>query len=238
MKMTIITWGDLARIKKAAKAAKDTLPDLTHAQRLDTIAAAEYGVRHFHELQKQYKTQLNDHIDKDSGLYHCRFCSFTFDGTLITDIKEHSELHQTFEEARAMLGFVPMPYKEREQIKRIGYEWMRSLDPRAQRQGALTVLLSHFERSMECAVANGRWHKHPYFTEYLAYALPSAGFVPQSIQQLLTKEFGEQPGIIPAGRTDWPSQAAIKVSRSTSDATASMLLRESMLQIAKSAAKA
>ena len=45
-----ITWADLARIKKAAKAA-ETHPDLTHMQRLDALAASEFGVRHFHELQ-------------------------------------------------------------------------------------------------------------------------------------------------------------------------------------------
>ena len=238
MKMTSITWSDLARVKKTAKAAKDTLPLLTHAQRLNYIAATEYGVRHFHELKKQYEAQVASHIDADGGVHYCHFCSFTFAGTLATDIKEHNERHQLFEEAQAMLGFIPMPYKEREQIKRIGYEWMRSSDPGTQRQGALTVLLSHFERSMECAVANGRWHKHPYFTEYLSCALPSAGFIPKSTRQLLTKEFGEQPGIIPADQTNWPSQTAFRPNRSASDAAASKQFRESVLHTAKTAAEA
>lgn len=202
MKMNTITWVDLARLKKAAKAAKATLPDLTHMQRLNAIAAAEYGVRHFHELEKRYDAQVASHVDVDGGAHHCRFCSFTFDGTLPADIKAHSERHQLFAEAQATLGFVPMSYKEREQVKRTGYEWMRSPDPGTQRQGALAVLLSHFERSMEHAVDGGRWHKHPYFVEYLAYALPGAGFVPESIRQRLAKEFGDKPGGIPAGATD------------------------------------
>lgn len=237
MKMSAITWADLARLKKAAKAAKATLPDLTHMQRLNAIAAVEYGVRHFHELEKRYDAQVASHVDVDGGAHHCRFCSFTFDGTLPADIKAHGERHQLFEEAQAVLGFVPMPYKEREQIKRIGYEWMRSSDPGIQRQGALAVLLSHFERSMERAVDGGRWHKHPYFAEYLAYALPGAGFIPESIRQRLAKEFGEQPGGMPGGSTDWPSQAAIKMNRSASDAAASVRLRERVSQVAKAAAE-
>ena len=238
MNMSTITWADLARLKKAAKAAKATLPDLTHMQRLNAIAAAEYGVRHFHELEKRYDAQVASHVDVDGGAHHCRFCSFTFDGRLPADIKAHSERHQLFEEAQATLGFVPMPYNEREQVKRTGYEWMRSPDPGTQRQGALAVLLSYFERSMERAVGGGRWHKHPYFAEYLAYALPGAGFVPESIRQRLAKEFGDKPGVIQAGSTDWPSQAAVKVSRSAPDAAASLRLRESVAQAAKTAAEA
>ncbi|MGH7461565.1 MAG: hypothetical protein ACREMA_11125 [Longimicrobiales bacterium] len=236
--MSTITWADLARLKKAAKAAKATLPHLTHVQRLDAIAATEYGARHFHELQKRYDAQVASHVDVDGGAHHCRFCSFTFDGTLAADIKVHSERHQLFEEAQAALGFVPMAYKEREQVKRIGYEWMRSSDPGSQRQGALAVLLSHFERSMERAVGGGRWHKHPYFAEYLAHALPGAGYVPESIRLRLSKEFGEQPGGISVGSTDWPSQAAVKVNRSASDAATSMRLRESVSLAAKTAAEA
>lgn len=238
MKISTIAWADLARIKKAAKAAKAAFPDLTYMQRLDAIAAAEYGVRHFHELQKRYDAQVVSYVDVDGGIHHCRFCSFTFDGTLPADIKAHGERHQHFEEAQAVLGFVPMPYKEREQIKRTGYEWMHSSDPGTQRRGALAVLLSHFERSMERAVDGGRWHKHPYLTEYLAHALPGAAFIPESIRQRLAKEFGEQPGVIAAGTTDWPSQATVKLSRSASDAVASTRLRENLSQAAKAAAEA
>lgn len=238
MKISTIMWADLARLKKAAKAAKDTLPDLTHMQRLDAIAASEYGVRHFHELQKCYDTQVASHVDVDGGAHHCRFCSFTFDGRLPADIKAHGERHQLFEEAQAVLGFVPMPYKEREQVKRTGYAWMHSSDPAIQRRGALAVLLSHFERSMERAVDGGRWHKHPQLTEYLAHALPGAAFVPESIRQRLAKEFGEQPGVIAVGSTDWPSQAIVKLSRSAADAAASVRLRENLSQAAKAAAEA
>ncbi|AVS60887.1 hypothetical protein C8241_03460 [Paracidovorax avenae] len=238
MKISTITWADLARLKKAAKAAKDTLPDLTYMQRLDAIASSEYGVRHFHELQKRYDAQVASHLDVDGGAHHCRFCSFTFDGTLPADIKAHSERHQLFEEAQAVLGFVPMPYKEREQVKRTGYEWMFSSDPGIQRRGALAILLSHFERSMERAVGGGRWHKHPHFTEYLAHALPGAAFVPESVRQRLAKEFGEQPGVIAAGSTDWPSQVTVKLSHSPADAAASVRLRENLSQAARAAAEA
>ena len=101
MKISTITWADLARVKKAAKAAKAAFPDLTYMQRLDAIAAAEYGVRHFHELQKRYDAQAVSHVDVDGGAHHCRFCSYTFDGALPADIKAHGERHKHFEEAQA-----------------------------------------------------------------------------------------------------------------------------------------
>ena len=137
-----ITWADLARLKKAAKAAKATHPHLSHVQRLDALAAAEYGVRHFHELQKRYEAHIDTYIDKDGRAYHCRFCDFTFDGGLPKDIKDHGERHQHFEEARATLGFLPAQYREREHTKRLGYDWMHAPGAVTQRDGALAVLLA------------------------------------------------------------------------------------------------
>jgi len=205
---TPITLAHLAKIKKAAKAAKTTHPDLSHAQRLDMLAAAEYGVRHFHELQKRYEEHISTHIARDGRTYHCRFCDFTFDGGLTQDIKTHRERHQNFEEALSTLGFLPSQYREREQIKRLGYGWMHSSNEHTQRDGALAVLLSYFERSLERAIEGGYWFRHAYFNEYMSCALPEADFIPQTIRQRLAKEVGERPGIMPAGTTDWPAKTA------------------------------
>lgn len=233
MNITPIIWADLKRLKKTAKEAKDTQPHLTYMQRLNVIAKRDYGVRHFHELEKRYEAQVAGHIDIDGSVYHCRLCSFTFDGMLRTDIKAHSKRHQDFEEAQAVLGFVPMAYKEREKIKRIGYEWMRSSNLGTQRQGALAVLLSHFERSMESAVENGRWHKHSDFMVYLACALPDAEFIPESIRKMLSEEFCEQSEVVPVDRTNQSSLAAFRLS----SVNPSKLLRDGVLHAIKTVEK-
>ena len=65
----------------------------------------------------------------------------------------------------------------------------------------------------------------------------TAAFIPEPIRQRLAKEFGEQPGVIAAGSTDWPSQATVELSRSASDAVDSTRLRENLSQAAKAAAE-
>jgi len=227
---TPITWADLTRIKKAAKTAKTTHPDLSHVQRLNMLAAGEYSVRHFHELQKRYEAHIDTHIDKDGRAYHCRFCDFTFDGGLAQDIKTHGERHQHFEEAQATLGFLPAQYRDREHTKRLGYDGMHSPNAPAQRDGALAVLLAHFERSLERAIEGGYWSRHPYFDEYVVCALPGAGFIPRIIRQRLVEEFDERPGVIPAGYTDWPANAARETRPSPEAMTRADQMRKTVLR--------
>lgn len=225
-----VTWADLAQLKKTAKAIKADHPGLSHVQRLDMLAAAKYGVRHFHELQKRYEAYVDSHIDKDGRAYHCRFCAYTFDGGLPEDIKAHGERHQHFEDALSTLGYLPEQYRERERTKRLGYDWMYSPHAHIQRHGALTVLLTHFERSLEHAIGNGYWPRHPYFDEYVACALPGANFIPAAVRQSLIEEFGERPGIIPPGHSDWPSQAIKKSRASPESVTHGDLIRQTVRQ--------
>jgi hypothetical protein len=224
-----ITWADLAHVKKAAKAAKNTLPNLSHAQRLDAIASAEYGVRHFHELQQHYQAAVNTYIKVDGGAHYCRYCDFTFDGTLNADVKEHRERHQRFEEAEAEIGFCPAGYREREHTKQLGYEWMRSANASLRREGALAVLLAHFERSLARAINNNYWHKHPYFDGYVACALPGTTVIPEAIRKDLANEFGERKGVIPHGQTDWPPQAAKEPTHVAGNTETAKKIRSSVL---------
>lgn len=232
---TTIIWADLVRLKKAAKAAKATYPNLTHAQRLDALARQEFGARHFHELLQRYEAHVASHVEL-AGAHHCRFCHFTFSDYDVGDRKLHRERHENFEEAQLALGYLPMPFKEREGMKRdFGYEQLYRGNAALRRMGALAIILSHFDRSLETAIVNGRWHKHPCFAEYLPCAIGNSTFLDGDLLLQLADEFGEVPGVIVAGGTDWPADVQCRAGRGSAEAAASMQLRETILAAYRSA---
>lgn len=207
-----ISWADLARLKKAAKASSTLYPHLSHAQRLDALAASEFGVRHFHELKQRYEAGVAACIDRRGPTHRCRFCGLEFDGEAPEDRKLHKEQHQRYEEANMVRNYLPAQYAERERIKRQGYEWMRSPNAAQQREGALAILLSHFDRSLDAAILDNRWPSHPYFEEYVQAALAGAGFIPSSIRERLVQEFGVRGGLIASGSSYWPAHATPRMS--------------------------
>lgn len=226
---TTITWADLVRLKKAAKAAKAAFPNLTHTQRLDALAQNEFGARHFHELQQRYEAHVASHVEL-AGFHHCRFCHLNFSDYDAGDQKLHRERHQQFEEAQLALGFLPLPVKIREDMKRdFGYEQLYRGDAAARRMGALAIILSHYDRSLERAIANGRWHKHPCLAEYLPCAVSNSTFLGGDVLLQLAEEFGERPGVIVEGDTDWPANVQCQAGCGSAEAAASKQLRETIL---------
>lgn len=202
-----ITWVDLVRIKKAAKTATGALALLSHTQRLNVLAASEFGVRHFHELQKRYEVHVESQVELSNGAHYCRFCYRTFSAYDADLRRLHREYHQRFEEAQLALGFLPFPFKEREDMKRAyGYEQFYHGDQAAQRLGALAIILSHYDRSLERAIVADRWCKQPCLVECLPCAVASSTFLTGNLLVQLASEFGEQPGVIVAGDTDWPPE--------------------------------
>lgn len=236
MMNTAIIWTDLVQIKKSAKSAKERFPHLTHAQRLDVIAMSDYGARHYHELKTRYDAEVASHVAFDGTVHTCSFCSLRFDATFASDVKSHRERHQHFEEALATLGFKPEAYQEREEMKAIGYGLLRLPNPISQREGALLILLSWFDRSLEQAIAAGRRHKHRYLDEYIARAL-HANAIPKIVQKRLSGEFGALTGISLVGETDWPPGASPKAIQSVAGAEASRHLREALMIAASSPKK-
>jgi hypothetical protein len=222
-----ITWADLARIKKAAKAA-EVLPDLTYMQRLDALAASEFGVRHFHELQKRHEQQVAAHVEMRGGAHFCHYCDFTFSDFDKADRKQHMDLHQCFEEAESVMGFHPLGRKERESLKRAGHEQLMSEDGVTRRQGALQVILAHYDRSLMRAIEGNRWARHPYFLEYLPGALAVSTIWNADVLQRLVREFGARPGVIAQGDTDWSSDVA-RQSGSDVSKLESMTMRQGLI---------
>lgn len=76
------------------------------------------------------------------------------------------------------------------------------------REGALAVLLMHFERSLDAEILDKRWRQHPFFAEYVQCALADAPFIPSDVRKQLVEEFGERAGMISKGHSYWPADAA------------------------------
>lgn len=226
---TPITWADIVRLKKAAKAAKSTNPKLTHAQHLDAIAQQDFGVRHFHELLKRYEAEIASHVVL-AGAHHCRFCHLTFSDYDAGDRKLHRERHQRFEEAQLALKFLPLPFREREDLKRnFGYEQLYRGDAAARRIGALAIILSHYDRSLERAIENCRWHKHPCLVEYIPCAIANSSFLDGAMLLQLADEFGKQLDVIVTGDPDWPGELPCQLGWGSVEAETSRQLRETIL---------
>lgn len=227
---TPITWADLVQLKKMAKAAKATLPNLTHAQRLDVLANREFGARHFHELKQRYEAHVASYVVLN-GFHHCRFCHLNFSAYDADDLKLHRERHQRFEDAQLALGFLPLPFKEREDMKRnFGYEQLyRGGDTATRRMGALAIILSHYDRSLERAIQSNRWHNHPCLVEYIPCAVANSSFLAGDLLQQFIDEFGEQAGVILPGDTDWPAEVPCQAGCGSAEAAASRQLRETVL---------
>lgn len=202
--MKMITLSDINAVKKRAKAAKKTDQSLSYMQWLDRVAKENYQVSGFYELQTICDNSLlisRDIEDQGDGLVYCKFCGFTFVAQPDCDCKEHKKWHRQYEEFLSAMGYLPQHHDRREATKRQGYRLMSSADAEQQRNGALAVLAGHFDRSLSGAIDGGYWRGHPAFDEYIAMALPAAGFIPAHIKSRLVTEFGEKPGFstIPIG---------------------------------------
>ncbi|RYH26722.1 MAG: hypothetical protein EON54_23845 [Alcaligenaceae bacterium] len=226
-----VIWADLVRLKKAAKAAKASLPNLSHAQRLDALAQQEFGARHYHELLQRYEKHAASHVYLD-GAHYCRYCNIgMFSDFDPDDRKAHQERHRRFEEAERSLTFLPLAFKSREDMKlRFGYEQFYQGSSAADRRvGALAIILSHYDRSLERAIESNRWHKHPCLVEFLPCAIANSTFLAGDVLDQLASEFGEQPGVIVEGDTDWPAGVERQANGSSPEAVESKRLREEIL---------
>ncbi|KNC92573.1 hypothetical protein [Trabulsiella odontotermitis] len=194
--MKIITHSDINAVKRAAKAARKTGSSLSYMQWLDHFARQNHQVSGFHELQKICDNGLlmsDDIQELSGGIVHCRFCGCNFVAQLDCDRAEHKKRHRQCEQFLSAMGYLPQQHDRRETTKRQGYMLMSSADTEQQRTGALAVLAGHFDRSLSAAIDGDYWRGHPDFDEYIAMALPNAGFTPAHIKSRLAAEFGEYP---------------------------------------------
>lgn len=226
---TTITWADIVRLKKAAKAAKSTNPNRMHSQLLDALAHQDFGVRHFHELLRRYEASVASHVEL-AGMHHCRFCHLNFSDYDAGDRKLHLGRHQRFEDALLSMKFLPMSFKECENLKRdFGYNQLYLGEGGARRMGALGIMLSHYDRSLELALEDRRWHKHPCLVEYIPWAIANSSYLDDALRPQLEAEFGTLTDVSLTGHPDWPSDMPAQFGWSSSQAATSRQLRETIL---------
>ncbi len=166
----------------------------------------------------RYEVGIDAGLVNDGVLRTCRLCGLHFDSSELDDWEQHAEQHELYEDAGYYLGYLPGQYPEWERTKKLGYKWMHAENEYLRREGALAVLLTHFERSLNAAISGKRWRQHPFFEEYVQCALADAPFIPDDVRGLLIEEFGERAGVIPKGQSYWPAD----VARQGVDGTASL----------------
>lgn len=110
-----------------------------------------------------------------------------------------------------------------------GYEQLYRGDAAARRIGALAIILSHYDRSLECAIKNSRWHKHPCLVEYIPCAIANSTFLGGELLLQFADEFGTQPGVIVEGDTDWPAKVPSQQAWGSREAEVSKQLRKTIL---------
>lgn len=111
---------------------------------------------------------------------------------------------RSFLQAVQEKGYEPLPYGEREELKRQGWQEVHdaSLPLPARAAGAEKVLRAWFDRSLETAYLAGRqyWKKHPDFVHYVAMTLEQArglgqSLFPEEVMDLLIAKYGLEFGL-------------------------------------------
>jgi len=199
-----ITLRELNALKKLAKQAKHDHPDLSHAQRLDLVARQHGHVRSFHELRQQLNHAIESHLDhRDDNVAYCKLCRYTFATDVPGDKRLHEQHHELFEQALLDLGDLPAAYTTREEIKSEGHARMSAGTPEDALAGAEMVVRGWFDRSLESAIGGKRWRQHPSYEQYAAMVAETITPLMPSGADLFLSKYGNTPGIILRGYTNW-----------------------------------
>jgi len=202
---TSISFADIERAKKHAKSLKSSHPSLTHSARLKRASQELFRARDYHELCKWRDATIAIHvIDDDNGsTATCSFCGLHFAPGVRADQKLHRDRHGAFEEALAALGSLPEQYRQREDRKRTGYQLLHEgRDNEERLAGALEILRTWFDRSLERAIEDGYWQKHPKFEAYVSYMVGGLTFA-EDVRTTIENRFGRVDGVIKPEHSYW-----------------------------------
>lgn len=200
-----ITLRDIEQIKRLAKRAKTSHADLSHAQRLNLIAQEHYRARSYRELRQWVARSLESHYElKDSGVIYCKLCRFTFVPGIAQDTITHEKRHLKFEDALFSLGVLPAAHATREQRKLEAHAQIHSAPTAVEELAGVEGLVNAwYDRSLESAIGNGDWKKHPSLAEYAAMIFPTVESWLQQSRALYLSKYGCYRGVIPEGQTTW-----------------------------------
>lgn len=195
----------IAQLKKLAKQAKKSRPDLTHAQLMDELAREHFPVRHYQELRKQVTTRLKaQYKPSDAGTVTCEFCGLLFVAEYPDDRAQHEKRHLAYEEALDGLGFLPADYDEREQAKRQASQEIREAQTAEEELVAVEKKIrAWFDRSLMASITNGYWKQHPSFEQYAGWAFHLAKPNLNLAHDLYLAKYGDTPGEIEMGKSYW-----------------------------------
>lgn len=199
----LISFSDMLQVKREAKKLRTLRPDVPHNKLLSQVAVDLFGVRGFHELKKLREQTINQHLVANGSTVTCTYCGQEFCPDLALDRKTHQSRHDAFEEATGVLNYTPKQYADREARKKNGYNLMRESSLEHQIQGALMVIRSWFDRSLDSAIDGKYWKQHPTFEQYTAYVVGDIGSFPCQAVDAIEQLYGRKDGVIPKGRSYW-----------------------------------
>jgi len=201
--MSNVSLLDIEKIKREAKKNRKHFPSLSHGQRLDQAAIAILKVRDFHEAKELSSKHINSFVYKSGATDNCKYCHLTFVSTEKHDIKEHEKMHLEYEKVESSLGFIPSGMEAREKEKRLAYEELALKNSdKIQINGALRLMKSWFERSLEASISRGDWSNHPSFKKYVSM-LDFSDLFSKKIMKTIHERYGKIDGKISKGTTYW-----------------------------------
>lgn len=196
-----LSLADIQRLKKLAKQAAATHPELSHAQRLNLVSSRDFGLRNYHEASKLREKSILKHVVVLEELAHCSFCGLTFHPGI--DKREHQERHDVYEEAVAALGYAPANHVAREKSKAEAWKkTYQAASTEGKAEGYIGVFRAWFDRSLDAAIQTGYWKKHPTFEQFVSMIVGDQE-MPIEVQQHITGLYGRNDGHIEAGSSYW-----------------------------------
>jgi hypothetical protein len=106
---------------------------------------------------------------------------------------EHSTHHHKYLACCLRLGYYPPHGAIREKQKKLGHKLVNNenADLNDRVYGALLVVQAWFDRSLDQAITNETWSKHPHFEHFAA--MIKADLFPDDVQKVLSRRFNK-PG--------------------------------------------
>lgn len=113
--------------------------------------------------------------------------------------------------AQRILNYIPLDAAGREENKKIAWEDIKSSDLNRQLAGVHLLIRCHYDRSLESAMQDGYWHKHPRTVHEFGRMVDYEGdpMIPAALLAEFRRRNGQyKPGHIEKGSTYWEPNAA------------------------------
>lgn len=207
-----ISLSDMEAVEAKANSLKTEYPGTPEEKLLNQAAHDLYGARDYEELNGWRKATIRSYLRPISGRDVCSYCGCGIISSEGADVMHHQSIHNRFEKAIETLGYRPLISREQDESRSQGWSEMNKDQPIELRiKGALKLLRTFFDQSLETAIRNDYWKEHPSFEKYAAYFTPNPGFFPEEIEGELLRMFGRIPGEMTPGQQHWNPPRATRL---------------------------